>query len=78
MPNREMAEGRAQVVFVRAVVIGQLDDRVVGLLAVADESQGVLAGRHVALAQQLHAKQAGVESIDLSRSPTRIIVCSIR
>src|SRR5260370_33448775 len=58
----EMAETGAEFVgLLLAPVVGQLDGAVLALVAVADEGQGVLAGRHVALAQQLHAHRPGIE-----------------
>src|SRR5260370_29043587 len=58
----EMAETGAEFVgLLLAPVVGQLDGAVLALVAVADKGQGVLAGRHVALAQQLHAHRPGIE-----------------
>ena len=58
-----MAEGGAQRIRLFLVpIVGQLDDRAVGLIAVADKGQGELAGRVIALAQQLHAEQLGIET----------------
>src|SRR5580693_546798 len=59
----EVAEAGAQFVgLLLPPVVGQLDGTVLALVAVADEGQGVLAGRHVTLAQQLHAHRPGIES----------------
>src|SRR4029077_5770379 len=58
----EMAEAGAQFVgLLLPPVEGQLDSAVLALVAVADEGQRVLAGRHLALAQQLHAHRPGIE-----------------
>src|SRR5439155_12284130 len=52
--DRQMAEGAAEAIrLFLAPIMGQLDDRAVGLLAIADKGEGELAGRVVALAQQL-------------------------
>ena len=60
--DREMAEGAAQRIGLRLIpVMGQLDHRRIGFVAIADKRQGELAGRVIALAQQLHAEQLGVE-----------------
>src|SRR5690606_6405886 len=57
----DVAVAVAQVVLVDAPVVGQLDDAVLGLVAVTDECQGELPFRVVLAAQQGHAQHFGVE-----------------
>jgi len=53
--DREMAKRAAQIIRLGLIpVMGQFDHRIVVLVAVADKSQGELAGRIVAFSQQLH------------------------
>src|SRR5262245_43594069 len=59
--NSQMAESGAELVGFVAPIVGEFDDGMVLLIAVADERQGVLAFRDLALAQELHAHGAGVE-----------------
>ena len=59
--QRDMAVGRAQFVLAHPPVVGQLDHRIIFLVTVTDEGQGVLVLAVLALAQQRHAEYAGVE-----------------
>ena len=60
---RQMAEAAAQRVRFRLIpVVGQLDHRVALLVAVADKSERELAGRIVALADQVHAELRVVDA----------------
>jgi hypothetical protein len=56
-----MPERIALVVALGAPVMGQLDDGVILLVAVADEGEGELAAGEVLLAQQLHSELIAVE-----------------
>src|SRR6185369_15763529 len=59
--ERDVPEGGAQVVAIDAVVVGQFDFGMLGIVAVADERQRVLLLGPLGRAQQLHAEHAGVE-----------------
>src|ERR1051325_278108 len=60
--NREVAKTAAQRIGLLLIpVVGQLNDRAVGLVAIADKGERELAGWVVALPQQLHAELLGVE-----------------
>src|SRR5690606_10328058 len=54
--DRDMAVGRAQLVAVDAVVVGELEDRGIALVAIADEGERVALLRPLGAAQQLHAE----------------------
>src|SRR6266852_1898534 len=59
--DREMAERGTLIVFRRAPVVGQLDDRAIRDFTVADEGQRELAVGVVALAEQLHTERVAVK-----------------
>src|SRR6185437_1879080 len=55
----EMAEGGSERIGLLLVpIVGELDDRAAGLVAIADEGQRVAPFRNFALTQHLHAEQA--------------------
>ena len=57
-----MTKGAAQVVGLRlAPIVGQLDHRVVALVAVTDKGEGELPARVISFAQQLHSEQIGIK-----------------
>src|SRR6185437_13882479 len=58
----EMAECRAELIRLFLVpVVGELDDRAAGLVAITHEGERVAPFRHLALTQHLHAEEARVE-----------------
>ena len=56
-----MAEGRTQLVVIGVPIVGELQDRRVALIAIADEGQGVAVLGVVTTAQQPHPQQLGVK-----------------
>lgn len=58
MCNAKLCNGRSGVA---VLTVGELDDEVVVLRAIAEEGVGVLLLRDVALPQQLHPKALRVE-----------------
>src|SRR5260221_701311 len=58
-PDGEMAErGAEHIGFLLVPIVGELDHRAAGLVAIADKGEGIAALRHLALAQHLHAQDA--------------------
>src|SRR5258708_2935311 len=61
-PDGEMAErGAEHIGFLLVPIVGELDHRAAGLVAIADKGEGIAALRHLALAQHLHAQEPCVE-----------------
>src|SRR5207237_4788618 len=60
--ERDVAEAVAEIVGLRVPVVGELDHRLLALVAVAHEGERELAVGIVLAPQQLHAEHSGVEA----------------
>src|SRR5690606_13502049 len=60
-PDRDVAEGVAELVLRAAPVVRELDDGVRGLVAVTDETEGEFPLGVLLLTEDLHPERLGVE-----------------